>query len=246
MPDIVEILTRGEIKTRFGIKKLSLEFVPDGQLQGDEARTLATPNQIEIQIEISVFERAKRGDGRARMTLAHELGHAVLHEKSVPLARPILETERPGYLHPYEEAEHQAKYFAPAFLMPRQIVSRFSSAEALARECHVSLQAATIRMAQCAPKLKRTIPPDTQKIINEIKANSLRPSLRGLTERSIGNDALRLWDKAACIPDEDPTEYRQAPSGYRIKKSEFNKVNAQGWFIESGRLHAALERHNCN
>jgi Zn-dependent peptidase ImmA (M78 family) len=246
VPDIIDILNRREIRTRYGIKQLSLEIVPDGHLQGDEAQTLAIPGKVEIKIGKSIFEKAKMRDGHALMTLTHELGHAVLHEKPVPLARPIIETKRPEYLRAYESAEHQAKYFAAAFQMPRQIVLRFSSAEALARERHVSLMAATIRMAQCAPKTKRTIPPDTQRIIDEIKANSLRPSLRSVNERPIGNDALKLWDKAPCIPDEDPTEYRQAPSGFRIKKTEFNKVNAQGWFIENGRIHAALERHDCN
>lgn len=119
VPDMVELLNRSELQTRYGIKPLSLKLVPQGHLQGDEARTLATSNKIEIQIETPVFEKAKSRDGRSRMTLAHELGHAVLHEKSVPLARPIVETKRPDYIRSYESAEHQAKYFASAFLMPR-------------------------------------------------------------------------------------------------------------------------------
>jgi Zn-dependent peptidase ImmA (M78 family) len=113
VPDIIDILNRREIRTRYGIKQLSLEIVPDGHLQGDEAQTLAIPGKVEIKIGKSIFEKAKMRDGHALMTLTHELGHAVLHEKPVPLARPIIETKRPEYLRAYESAEHQAKYFAP-------------------------------------------------------------------------------------------------------------------------------------
>jgi Zn-dependent peptidase ImmA (M78 family) len=167
VPDIIDILNRREIQTLYGLKELSLKIVPDGDLQGDEAQTLAFPGKVEIKIETSIYEKAKMRDGHALMTLAHELGHAVLHEKPVPLARPMIETIRPDYLRAYESAEHQAKYFAAAFLMSRRTVLRSSSAEALAHECYVSLTAATIRRAQCAPKTKRTIPPDTQRIIDD-------------------------------------------------------------------------------
>jgi Zn-dependent peptidase ImmA (M78 family) len=287
VPDIVAILSRNEIPTRYGTKTLSLSIVADGALEGDEARTLVLSGsgKVEIEVETSIWEKAKNGPGRSLMTLAHELGHAVLHEKPVPLARAKLETKRPNFVHTYESAEHQAKYFASAFLMARQMVLRFSSAEALARACRVSLQAATIRMQQCAPRerreipnatrqiiadlkqsssrptrpviqpiadntpnQKRTIPPDTQKIIDDLKASSSssRPTLSRINRPWISSDALKLWDKAAAIPGEDPTEWRQSPSGYRIKKTEFNKINNQGWFIENGQIHAALERHNCN
>lgn len=100
-------------------------------------------------------------------------------------------------------------------------------------------------MEQCAPKVKRTIPADTQKIIDELRAASSRPSCPRVVDRPISHDALKLWDKATTISGEDPTEYRKSSSGYRIKKSDFNKVSAQGWFIEDGHIHAALERHDC-
>jgi Zn-dependent peptidase ImmA (M78 family) len=156
IPDILEILKRDQILTEYGIKSLSITIVPDGTLDGDEARTIVTSDKVEMQFEHSIWTNAISGHPRSLMTLRHELGHAVLHEKPVPLARSMKSSEvhRPNYIQHFESAEHQANYFAAAFQMSPEVVARFSSAGKLAAACRVSLPAAKIRNGSNLRKAK--------------------------------------------------------------------------------------------
>jgi len=60
-----------------------------------------------------MYEAAWAGDGRARFTAAHELGHLVMHT-NIPLARAKPE-ER---IKPFRRSEPQANQFAAELLMP--------------------------------------------------------------------------------------------------------------------------------
>ena len=78
------------------------------------------------------------------MTLAHELGHGRLHNGPT-MARKKIETSLPNYIAAHQSAEHQAKVFAAAFLMPERLVSTCSSVEEIARIAAVSSEAARIQ-----------------------------------------------------------------------------------------------------
>lgn len=83
------------------------------------------------------------GVGRSRNTFAHELGHAVLHE-GAPKARRVGGNVTPKFIRPYQSAEHQAKVFAPAFLINDSHARTLGTAAEIAIECGVSLESATI------------------------------------------------------------------------------------------------------
>lgn len=46
-----------------------------------ECHGITYPDRNEIQIRQDVYDRAIAGSGRDRLTLAHELGHLLFHEK---------------------------------------------------------------------------------------------------------------------------------------------------------------------
>jgi len=92
-----------------------------------------------VIIREDAYENARVGKGRDRFTIAHEIGHAILHNMGlIPLSRTY-----PGEkIKTYEGIEWQADAFAGEFLCPafviknmsiNQIVSKYGVSEACAR-----------------------------------------------------------------------------------------------------------------
>jgi Zn-dependent peptidase ImmA (M78 family) len=76
-------------------------------------------------------------------TLAHELGHAVIHN-GVEMPRRALRNITPKWLSPFESAEHQGRVFAPAFLINDLIAKTLSSADEISIEFGISYESAKI------------------------------------------------------------------------------------------------------
>ena len=69
------------------------------------------PSENRIRIREDVYERACNGYGRDRLTMAHELGHLLLHRvELITLAR------EDGDIPPYKDPEWQANAFAGELL----------------------------------------------------------------------------------------------------------------------------------
>jgi hypothetical protein len=156
--DICECLTKGEIWTVYGVRHLVLKIRPDEELGKDDAVTTYADGVITIAARQSCWDGAKRKQGRPRQTLAHELGHAVqghAEMRDVPLARrqgaagkyASAETRESQFksaegLPASRSAEHQAKVFAPAFLINDRIAETLSSAKEIALAFGISQQSA--------------------------------------------------------------------------------------------------------
>jgi hypothetical protein len=111
-----------------------------------EAEAYTQFNPPHIVVRNSVYQLARKGNGRDRMTLAHELGHLVMHPGASKLRS---ESSRlASDLKPYESAEWQANKFASLFLMPSHIAREFVSPSQLAESCGVSHRAAQIRFGE--------------------------------------------------------------------------------------------------
>lgn len=96
----------------------------------------------EIRIKQSVYEGARRGCGRDRMTIAHEFSHFMtLCFLGFKLSRTI----GGGKLRAYEDPEWQAKCLAGELLIPHDLV-RGMSANEVARKCGVSMAAAKYQL----------------------------------------------------------------------------------------------------
>lgn len=94
-----------------------------------------------IKIRKDVYEGAIEGNGRDRFTLAHELGHYLMHDKKhVKLAR----IEAGKSIEAFRNPEWQANTFAAELLMPINLIDT-NNPFVIANEFGVSLKAAQIR-----------------------------------------------------------------------------------------------------
>jgi hypothetical protein len=147
--DVIACLNRNTVRTVMGGKRLNFQVRPDREMSGNDGSTSYGKGIVTIAVKQSVYDAALMGDGRARNTLAHELGHAVMHD-GPPMARRVEGSLRPGWIKPFESAEHQAKVFAAAFLINDTIGSTFFNAEDISVEFGISLESATIYLKELA------------------------------------------------------------------------------------------------
>lgn len=105
---------------------------------------LTDPDQLIMLIRRDVYDGACRGQGRDRFTLAHELGHLILHgggrylERADPRAPPPTHKK-------WEDSEWQADTFASELLMPITVVKKCKTPGELAVRAGVSVSAAEVR-----------------------------------------------------------------------------------------------------
>lgn len=145
--NIGRILRSGKVPTLSGERLLIHECVDDRVLGVKDARTELIDGSIKITVKRTIDSLASWGDGRCRMTLAHELGHAVMHA-----AEGFVDHRASGAagattlskLSASESAEHQAKVFASAFLIHDRQAAELEAPIDIATEFLVSLTAAEL------------------------------------------------------------------------------------------------------
>lgn len=118
--------------------------VDDHLMEGDLARTY--PDRFYMEISNSIYEAAIANDGASNYTLAHEIGHQILHRNIDP-SFAFAKTQ-PKY-ESYFNSEWQADCFADYFLMPTYDVKATCTTvdEIMERYC-VSKKNATKRFRQ--------------------------------------------------------------------------------------------------
>lgn len=104
----------------------------------DDARTY--PEKRLIQLREEVYDAAAQENGRARFTLAHELGHLMMH-RNTSFAR--VNPQSPPRI--YENSEWQADVFASYLLMPDELIMSCSSVDEVMSDFGVSRKAAELR-----------------------------------------------------------------------------------------------------
>ena len=118
---------------------------------------------IVVTVKQTIDSLAAFGEGRARMTLAHELGHAIMHAAEGAVdhrASGATGTTTVSKINATESAEHQAKVFASAFLIddtraaelpaPLDIATEFLVSFSAAEICYEQIQAERERVAAAA------------------------------------------------------------------------------------------------
>ncbi len=130
----------------------ALEIVVSDDLKGDGPAYVRFLNErrhgyqaVELHVEKWVLDNARLDDEEARLIIAHEIGHIILHDASAQKFSPGPD-KNVRFLANEESGEWQAKRFADAFLVPLHIAASFASADELARYCHVDLDCAKRRM----------------------------------------------------------------------------------------------------
>lgn len=126
-----------QIDEDFDLEITSLEEMPN-----DYAVTY--PEQRKIIIREDVYINAINGIGRDRFTIAHEIGHYIMHRPGMMgLARNYKKEKIPVYKHP----EWQANTFAGELLAPPHIIKGLNRYE-IAEYCGVSLEVAEIQLSK--------------------------------------------------------------------------------------------------
>lgn len=116
------------------------EIVPEHEMPNRYAVTYPEENKIVIRQD--VYERALSGVPRDRFTVAHEIGHYIMHRpRAIQLAR---DSKNGKSLPKYRDPEWQANTFAGELLAPPHIIRGMSELEII-RSCGVSAQVCDIQ-----------------------------------------------------------------------------------------------------
>ena len=117
-----------------------MEIVEDHELNGAYAVTY--PNEKLLKIRESVYNGAVNNNPRDRFTLAHELGHIILHPIEIIGDLKLARTN--DIIPAYRNPEWQANTFAGELLAPGNLIVGMDKEE-ISERCKISLQAAGIR-----------------------------------------------------------------------------------------------------
>lgn len=182
-----------------------------------------------ITIRKSVMERAEGGDGRARMTVVHELFHIWLNHRGEAKFR-TRRFDTSSFKPPaHKSAEHQASYGAAAFMMPLDALRPMDTITELCSRYGVSKRAAEIRIEQRRRYGARVAPEEVQEFLQHPRQGITN----GLRKRSTVEQAA--WEKAAQVPNEDPSIFRLCLKGNRVKRDHHLKTrSAMGWCVQEG------------
>ena len=122
------------------IPDFQLEIVPKEEMGNKHGETYPSKNLIRIRED--VYINAVEGNGRDRLTIAHEIGHLLLHDDdSIALCR----LEPNEKLKRYEDPEWQADAFGGELLAPSYLIQGLTSAEVQVK-CGVSEAAANVQL----------------------------------------------------------------------------------------------------
>ena len=122
------------------IPDFQFEVVPEAEMGNKHGETYPSKNLIRIREDI--YLRAAAGEGRDRLTVAHEVGHLFLHEDdSIALCR----LEPGDKLKPYEDPEWQADAFGGELLASSYLIEGMNSRE-VEKMCGVSADAAKVQL----------------------------------------------------------------------------------------------------
>lgn len=122
---------------------ISLLVVEPEDMPFKEAETV--PGQSLIRIRRDIYDEAIEGDGRARFTIAHEVGHFLMHSPdSIVLCR----MEAGTIMKTYEDPEWQANTFASYLLAPTALASGLTKQEIM-QQFQLSERAAKVVVSRC-------------------------------------------------------------------------------------------------
>ncbi len=122
------------------IPNFQLEIVLKDEMGNKHGETY--PSKKLIRIREDVYLNAIEGSGRDRLTIAHEIGHLLLHDDdSIALCR----LEPNEKLKAYEDPEWQADAFGGELLASSYLIKGLTNAE-VQEKCGVSEAAANVQL----------------------------------------------------------------------------------------------------
>jgi Zn-dependent peptidase ImmA (M78 family) len=202
--NIIRCLQSGWIPTRRGRKELDFNIIDDEQMDRDDGKTEFVEDKIIISVKRSIHQKAFWGDGRARMTLAHELAHGVMHYGATMFrGTGAAGTTELSLTNAAESAEHQAKIFASAFLIDDVIAASLPSPEEISTEFVVSWEAAAICFERLAEEAEHAQSAERVRLSNEEFQARMRQAMghrHSLHEFHYTGDFCDVCGNATLIP----------------------------------------------
>jgi Zn-dependent peptidase ImmA (M78 family) len=122
------------------IPEFQFEVAPVSEMGNKHGETY--PSKSLIRIREDVYLRAASGEGRDRLTIAHEVGHLFMHEDSCIALCRLAPSES---LKPYEDPEWQANAFGGEMLASSYLIKGMKPLE-VSEKCGVSISAAKIQL----------------------------------------------------------------------------------------------------
>lgn len=116
---IQEFCELGDMRRITGVSLVIVDEIKNSD--GSEAAGEVVGDELILALD--TYEKLEKGDPWARFTLAHELGHVILH-RSISSLDPTKLNYKPYDLLPFQmNPEKQANYFAACLLMPTKAVA---------------------------------------------------------------------------------------------------------------------------
>jgi hypothetical protein len=147
--DLGELVDHRLEREGIAVYPVSLDELPEAEAEtrAGEGRWLEI--WIRDEFYAALFERDSN-TLRARSTLAHEIGHAVLHAAEVRRGRlrphTLAMRRAPRHeLKPYEDSEWQAHTFAGALLLPRPVLRKCDLSDPRALSVQFDVSEAFVR-----------------------------------------------------------------------------------------------------
>lgn len=122
------------------VPDFQLEIVPINEMGGNHGQTY--PSKHLMRIREDVYLRAVAGYGRDRLTLAHEIGHLLMHKDDAIALCRLSPAES---LKPYENPEWQADAFGGELLASSYLIKGMSNIE-VQELCGVTASAEKVQL----------------------------------------------------------------------------------------------------
>lgn len=124
------------------LEGFSYQVRPIEEMPNKCGETFPSENRIEIREDI--YNKAIAGDGFARLTIAHEIGHLFMHDtEAISLCR----LEPGEKLKPYEDPEWQADAFGGELLAPSYLIGNMSI-DSISKKCGITKRAAKVQKSK--------------------------------------------------------------------------------------------------
>ena len=140
-PDMMTVIER--LTTSF--RHFAYQQVPDSEMPHAEAQWDARKGLLRIRE--SVVGAMQRGEPRARMTIANEIGHFAM-QHSGARSRSATQATTGRLLLEAKKEESEARRFAAMFLAPSDLLSAIDTVEEIADRFGLSVEAAMIRKGE--------------------------------------------------------------------------------------------------
>jgi len=162
-PDMITVIAElSSVIPEFSFQRHIDEELPEELI---EAPAMADCMNKIIHVRESLYQNLLRGDTRARMTIAHEIGHIVLGHTG----NRFRKDQKGKIFGKTKIEEREADIFASRFFAPTSKAVTCDSAHEIAEKFQISQTAADIRYKELSSVRGHKIPDKTMDIIEEMR-----------------------------------------------------------------------------